>query len=94
MSRFFLFGRLLQFRNELVALGRAFFDARTPLYLKGAMLALVAYLVSPIDLVPEFIPFLGLVDDIVLVPFAVNWIFGRLAPEVGAKPVRATVRRR
>jgi uncharacterized membrane protein YkvA (DUF1232 family) len=78
MKRFALIARLVQFRNELVLLWRAFFDPRTPLYLKAAMLGVVAYLVSPFDLLPEFIPFLGVVDDLVLVPLAVEWIARRL----------------
>jgi uncharacterized membrane protein YkvA (DUF1232 family) len=78
MRKFALITRILQFRNELVLLWRAFFDPTTPLILKAAMLGIVAYVVSPIDLVPEFIPFLGVVDDLVLIPLAVEWIARRL----------------
>jgi uncharacterized membrane protein YkvA (DUF1232 family) len=78
MRKFALIARLIQFRNELVLLWRAFFDPTTPLILKAAMLGVVAYVVSPIDLVPEFIPFLGVVDDLVLIPLAVEWIARRL----------------
>jgi uncharacterized membrane protein YkvA (DUF1232 family) len=46
-------------------------------------LALVAlYLVSPIDIVPDFIPFLGVVDDLVVVPMAIRWLLSRLPAEV------------
>ena len=78
MRKFALITRLVQFRNELVLLWRAFFNPATPLILKAAMLGIVAYVVSPIDLVPEFIPFLGVVDDLVLIPLAVEWIARRL----------------
>jgi uncharacterized membrane protein YkvA (DUF1232 family) len=78
MRKFALISRLIQFRNELVLLWRAFFDPKTPLILKAAMLGIVAYVVSPVDLVPEFIPFLGIVDDLVLIPLAVEWIARRL----------------
>ena len=49
-------GRLLQFRAELMILWRAFVAAETPLWLKGLMLLVPAYLISPIDLLPDFIP--------------------------------------
>jgi uncharacterized membrane protein YkvA (DUF1232 family) len=78
MKRLALIARLVQFRNELVLLFRAFLEPTTPLWLKGAMLGVVAYVVSPIDLVPEFIPFLGVVDDLVLIPLAVEWLARRL----------------
>jgi uncharacterized membrane protein YkvA (DUF1232 family) len=78
MKKFALITRLVQFRNELVLLFRAFFDPGTPLWLKAAMLGVVAYVVSPFDLIPEFIPFLGVVDDLVLIPLAVEWIARRL----------------
>jgi uncharacterized membrane protein YkvA (DUF1232 family) len=58
------------------------------------MVGLVAYLISPIDLIPEFIPFLGIVDDIVVVPFVVNWIAKRLPPGFMARTVSGTARRR
>jgi uncharacterized membrane protein YkvA (DUF1232 family) len=78
MKKFALIARLAQFRNELVLCWRAFSDPRTPLWLKAAMLGVVAYVVSPFDLVPEFIPLLGIVDDLVLVPLAIEWIARRL----------------
>jgi uncharacterized membrane protein YkvA (DUF1232 family) len=86
--------RLLAFRDELATLWRAFLDPETPLWLKAAMVGVVLYLLSPFDLIPEFIPVLGLVDDVIIVPFAVNWIMRRLPPGVGAKPVNGTARRR
>jgi len=78
MRRLSLAARLLQFRTELVLLWRGFFDPATPLHLKAAMLGVLAYLISPIDLIPEFLPILGIVDDLVLVPLLVAWIARRL----------------
>ena len=49
---------------------------------------------SPLDLIPDFIPFAGWVDDLVLVPLMVSLIVRFLPPHVAAKPVRATARRR
>jgi uncharacterized membrane protein YkvA (DUF1232 family) len=79
--------RLFRFRQEAVLLWRAFFHPETPLYLKAATVFAAAYLISPIDLIPDFIPLAGWADDIVLVPLLVSWIVGRLPPHVTATPV-------
>jgi uncharacterized membrane protein YkvA (DUF1232 family) len=73
-----LLSRLILFRKEVVQLWNAFWARETPLYLKAATLFVVFYLVYPIDLLPDFIPVLGWVDDIVLVPLLVSWIVSRL----------------
>jgi len=49
-----------------------------PPWLKPAVALVALYLISPIDLLPEAIPFVGLVDDIVLVPLALGFIIKRL----------------
>ena len=46
-------------------------DPRTPWYAKALALAIVAYALSPIDLIPDFIPVLGYLDDAVLLPLAI-----------------------
>ncbi|HVX80946.1 MAG: YkvA family protein [Devosia sp.] len=86
-------GRLLAFRREAVLLWRAFWHPDTPLPLKAATLFAALYLVSPIDLVPDFIPFAGWIDDLVLVPLMVSWIVRMLPPHVTAKPVGGTAYR-
>ena len=53
-----------------------------PGWLKAGAAALVLYVISPIDLIPDFIPFLGFVDDLVIVPLAIRWLLGRLPPEI------------
>jgi len=88
MRKFFALGRLLAFRNDLVTLWRAFRDPWTPLYLKAAMLGVVLYLISPIDLIPDMLPFLGIVDDVLLVGLAMRWILARLPQRVEAKAPR------
>ncbi len=88
------FSRLYIFRNEVVTLWRAFRHPRTPLVFKAAMAFVVLYLLSPIDLIPDFIPFVGWIDDLVLVPLMVSVIVKLLPLEVTAEPIRATVRRR
>ena len=70
--------RLILFRKEVVQLWHAFFAPETPLYLKAATLFVAFYLVNPIDIIPDFIPLAGWVDDIILVPMLVSWIVSRL----------------
>ncbi|MEO5804881.1 YkvA family protein [Devosia sp.] len=76
--------RVILFRKEVVTLFHAFRDPYTPGYLKLAMIGVVLYVLSPIDLVPDFIPLLGWVDDVMLVSMAVSWIVSRV-------PVKATI---
>jgi uncharacterized membrane protein YkvA (DUF1232 family) len=59
-----------------------------PAWLKWGTAAIVLYVVSPIDVVPDFIPLLGVMDDIVIVPFAIRWLLKRLPPEIA--PARGT----
>jgi uncharacterized membrane protein YkvA (DUF1232 family) len=70
--------RILLFRKEVAQLWRAFRAPETPLYLKAATLFVAFYLINPFDLVPDFLPFLGIVDDLILVPLMVSWIVSRL----------------
>jgi uncharacterized membrane protein YkvA (DUF1232 family) len=60
----------------------------SPAWLKWGTAAIVLYLLSPIDLVPDAIPFLGVVDDLVLVPFAIRWLLSRLPPELRRETAR------
>lgn len=54
-------------------------DPRTPFFAKLVGLLVAAYALSPIDLIPDFIPVLGLLDDVILIPAGV-WLFARLVP--------------
>lgn len=55
-------------------------DPRTPRLVKALALITVAYLCSPIDLIPDFIPVLGLLDDLLLVPL-MCWLVIKLTPD-------------
>ena len=59
-----------------------------PGWLKVGAALVALYLVSPIDLIPDAIPFVGLVDDIVLVPLAIRWLLGRLPDHIRADAER------
>lgn len=79
-----LLARLIRFRREVVTLWHAFWNPLTPFYLKLATVLTVLYLVSPFDLIPEVLPVIGLLDDIVIVPLVVSWIVSRLPQQAPA----------
>ncbi len=66
-------------RTEAHAVWLAVRDPRTPLAARIVGILVAAYALSPIDLIPDFIPVLGLVDDAILIPLGV-WLFERLIP--------------
>ena len=57
-------------------------DSRTPWAVRLLALAVAAYALSPIDLIPDFIPVLGYLDDIILVPLGLLLVVRLLPPEV------------
>ncbi len=60
------------FPNLVKLLGRLVRDPRVPRRSKVVIGAALAYLVSPVDLIPEFVPVVGFADDVLLVSYAVN----------------------
>jgi uncharacterized membrane protein YkvA (DUF1232 family) len=54
-------------------------DANVPLGVRLFGLTVAAYALSPIDLIPDFIPVLGLIDDAILVPLGI-WLFVKMVP--------------
>ena len=61
-------------------LARALFDPEAPWHVRLLLFLIVAYVVSPVDLIPDFIPVLGLLDEIVLVPLALRLAWRMLPP--------------
>ena len=59
-------------KHEVYALLLAYKDPRTPWYAKVWAACVVGYAFSPIDLVPDFIPVLGYLDDLVLIPLGIT----------------------
>ncbi len=76
-------------RVDVSALYLAYRDPRTPWYAKLLAIGVAAYALSPIDLIPDFIPILGYVDDLVLVPLGIA-----LAVRMIPRPVLDDCRRR
>ncbi len=58
-------------KTDVVALYLAGRDRRTPWLAKAVAVAVVAYALSPIDLIPDFIPVIGYLDDVLLVPLGI-----------------------
>ena len=57
-------------------------DPRTPLLVRLLALVVAAYALSPVDLIPDFIPVLGYLDDLILLPLAIALIVKLTPPEV------------
>jgi uncharacterized membrane protein YkvA (DUF1232 family) len=69
-------------RREIYALALAYRDPRTPWYARAVIVGVIAYALSPIDLIPDAIPILGLLDDLLLLPLGVALAVWLLPPEV------------
>jgi uncharacterized membrane protein YkvA (DUF1232 family) len=54
-------------------------DPRTPWYAKALAIGVVAYALSPIDLIPDFIPVLGQIDELIILPLGI-WLVVQLIP--------------
>ena len=71
MSR--LSDRAQKLKTDIPAVFLALKDRRTPWYAKIIVAAVVVYALSPIDLIPDFIPVLGYLDDLILLPALIAW---------------------
>jgi uncharacterized membrane protein YkvA (DUF1232 family) len=82
-------------KRDVVALWLAARDPRVPWYAKVAAGAVAAYALSPIDLIPDFIPILGYLDDLIIVPLgillAVKLVPAGLMAEFRAEAARRSV---
>ena len=64
--------RAKSLKSEALVLYFAYRDDRVTWYAKLFIIIVVGYALSPIDLIPDFIPFLGYLDDIILIPLAIS----------------------
>ena len=69
-------------KGETYALYLAYRDPRTPWHAKVFVASVVAYAFSPIDLIPDPIPILGYLDDLLLVPLGIALALRMIPPEV------------
>jgi uncharacterized membrane protein YkvA (DUF1232 family) len=72
-------------KRDVHALWLAARDPRTPWYAKALALGIAAYALSPIDLIPDFIPVLGYLDDAILLPLAIMLAVRLVPAEVMAE---------
>jgi len=74
-----MMGRLRQWargvKRDVHVLYLAARDPRVPWYVKAAAIAVAAYALSPIDLIPDFIPVIGYLDDVLIVPLGIMLVF-------------------
>ena len=74
--------RARQLQAEVYALYLAYRDPRVPWYAKAVAACVVGYALSPIDLIPDFIPVLGYLDDLVLIPLGIALVLRMIPPAV------------
>lgn len=72
-------------KAELYAVYLACKDPRVPWYARAFAACVVGYAFSPIDLIPDFIPVLGYLDDLILVPLGLTMAIKIIPPEVMAE---------
>ncbi len=64
--------RVQKLKREVYTIYFAYKDPRVPWYAKVFIACIVAYAFSPIDLIPDFIPILGYIDDLLLIPIGIT----------------------
>lgn len=72
-------------KRDVVALWLAARDPRVPWHAKAVASAVAAYALSPIDLIPDFIPVLGYLDDLIIVPLGIMLAVRLIPPAVMAE---------
>lgn len=80
VTRLFKAANAARLGTYLLALWKLFKHPETPRAARWTAIAVLAYALSPIDLIPDFIPVLGMLDDIVLIPLGLALVV-RLTPE-------------
>jgi uncharacterized membrane protein YkvA (DUF1232 family) len=86
LDRVKIWARTLQ--RDAYAIYLAARDPNTPWYVKVLATVVAAYALSPIDLIPDFIPVIGYLDDLILVPLGI-WLVVALIPEQAMAEYRA-----
>ena len=72
-------------KRDAVALYLATRDPRVPWYAKALAALIAAYALSPIDLIPDFIPVIGYLDELILLPLAIAAVVRLIDPAVIAE---------
>jgi uncharacterized membrane protein YkvA (DUF1232 family) len=72
-------------KRDAHALYLASRDPRVPWYAKALAVAIAAYAASPIDLIPDFIPVIGYLDDLIIVPLGIALVIRFIPPAIMAE---------
>lgn len=84
-----MFARLRQsartIKRDVHAIYLASRDPRVPWYAKAVAICIAAYALSPIDLIPDFIPVLGYLDEVILLPLAILLVIKLIPPAIMAE---------
>ena len=72
-------------KKETYAIYLACKDSRVPWYARALAAVVVAYALSPIDLIPDIIPVIGYLDDLILVPLGIALVLRMIPPDVLAE---------
>ncbi|WP_373504664.1 YkvA family protein [Aestuariivirga sp.] len=72
-------------KRDVHALYLASRDPRVPWYAKALAVVVAGYAISPIDLIPDFIPVLGYLDDVVLLPLGIYLVVKLIPPDIMAE---------
>ena len=76
-------------KRDAHALYLAARDPRTPWYAKVLALCVAGYALSPIDLIPDFVPILGYLDDVIIVPLGIMLVVRLIPPAIMAEHRKA-----
>ncbi len=77
--------RARRLKRDTYALYLAARDPRVPWYTKALALAIVGYALSPLDLIPDFVPIIGYLDDLILIPLGIALVLRLTPPEALAE---------
>src|SRR6266568_9353870 len=71
--------------RDVYAVYRAARDPRVPWYAKALAFCVAGYALSPIDLIPDFVPVLGYLDDVIIVPLGIVLVVKLIPPDIMAE---------
>jgi uncharacterized membrane protein YkvA (DUF1232 family) len=74
-----------KFKQDIIVLYLASQDSRTPFICKALTIFIAAYALSPIDLIPDYIPIIGWLDDLLIVPLGIALALKLMPPELLAE---------
>lgn len=77
-------------RQDAHILWHALRHPERPAWLRPSVALVALYLLSPVDLIPDVLPVIGIVDDLVLIPLAIAWLVRRLPDALKRRPASQT----